>query len=170
MQYRRTPLAFGLSPSELLNGRQIRTKVDALWPEPAHLAQGKQAKEATKSQQEKITRPVQGYKVGAPCYARYFGPQRNRQPRWVPAVVTKVYGTRSVNVRVVPHGPTWRRHIEQLRPRHGSTEDSDPGELEAPAPGEKRAQRNPRRPSDDRYGMENPRRSDRIRQRTAGGK
>ena len=52
MQYLRTPLAFGLSPSELLNGRQITTKIDALWPEPAHLAQGKQATEAAKSQQE----------------------------------------------------------------------------------------------------------------------
>ena len=141
MQYCRTPLAFGLSPSELLNGRQIRTKVDALWPEPAHLAQGKQAMEAAKSQQEKIARPVQGYKVGAPCYARYFGPQRNRQPRWVPAVVTKVYGTRSVNVRVVPHGPTWRLHIEQLRPHHGAKEETDPAELEAPTSGERSTQR-----------------------------
>ena len=126
MQYRRTPLAFGLSPSELLNGRQIRTKIDALWPEPAHWAQGKQATEAAKSQREKRTHPVQSYKVGTLCYARYFGPQRNRQPKWIPAVVTQVYGTRSVNVRVVPHGPTWRRHIEQLRPHR------DPGEFPPP--------------------------------------
>ena len=41
----------------------------------------------------------------------------------------KVFGARSVNVKVVPRGPIWRRHIEQLRPRYGSEEDGDPGEV-----------------------------------------
>ena len=45
-----------------------------------------------------------------------------------PAVVTEVFGTHSVNVRVFPKGGTWRRHIEQLRPRYGVHEDADPGE------------------------------------------
>jgi len=45
--YRRTPLSTGYSPSELLNVRQIRTKIDTLLPSSAHTAQGKQAKEAT---------------------------------------------------------------------------------------------------------------------------
>ena len=183
MQYRRTPLTFGLSPSELLNGRQIRTKLDALWPEPAHMAQGKQAAQVAKSQQREVTHPIQRYKVGVPCYAQYFGPRRNRQPRWVPAVVTKVCGTRNINVRVVPHGPTWRRHIEQLRPRYGSMEDTDPGEVpptfqkpEAPdgpaleVPGDRLRRPNPKWPSDERYGKENPRRSERIRKRAAGKK
>ena len=40
-----------------------------------------------------------------------------------------MFGTRSVNVRVFPKGGTWRRHIEQLRPRYGAHEDADPGEL-----------------------------------------
>ena len=44
MQYRRTPLSFGYSPSELLNGRQIRTQLDVLLPSPAHAAQAIQAK------------------------------------------------------------------------------------------------------------------------------
>ena len=35
MQYRRTPLASGYSPSEILNGRQIRCKIDILLPSPA---------------------------------------------------------------------------------------------------------------------------------------
>ncbi|CAM1324577.1 Uncharacterised protein g8711 [Pycnogonum litorale] len=47
-QYRRTPLESRLSPSELLNGRQIRTELDALIPSPAHIAQRKQAQQATK--------------------------------------------------------------------------------------------------------------------------
>ena len=52
IQYRRTPTSNGFSPSEMLNGRQIRTKIDTLLPSPAHIAQGKQAKEVTKSQQK----------------------------------------------------------------------------------------------------------------------
>ena len=43
MQYRRTPLDNGYSPSELLNGRQIRTLIDVLVPSPAHLLQNKQS-------------------------------------------------------------------------------------------------------------------------------
>lgn len=42
--------------------------------------------------------------------------------------MTKVFGPRSVNVQVFPRGPTWRRHIEQLQYRYGSSEDADPGE------------------------------------------
>ena len=68
--YRRTPLSTGYLPSELLNERQIRTKIDTLLPSPAHTAQGK---EATKSQQSERQLPVTqvgfAYKVGDPCYA-----------------------------------------------------------------------------------------------------
>ena len=44
-----TPRSKGYSPSKLLNGRQIRTKIAVLLPSPAHAAQGKQAREATVS-------------------------------------------------------------------------------------------------------------------------
>ena len=47
-------------------------------------------------------------------------PRHEKDARWVPAVVTEVFGTRSVNVRVCPRGGTWRRHIEQLCPRYGA--------------------------------------------------
>ena len=101
MQYRRTTLAEGYSPSELLNGRQIRAKIDTLLPSPAHMAQGRQAREATKSQaQEDPERVTAIYCIGTPCYAVYCGPRQEKDPRWVPAVVTKVFGSRSVNVRV----------------------------------------------------------------------
>ena len=58
MQYRRTPLDSGLSPSEMLNGRQIRTKLDALIPSPAHAAQGRQAKAVAKEQLSERTKMV----------------------------------------------------------------------------------------------------------------
>ena len=44
-------------------------------------------------------------------------------------MVTKVFGSHSVNVRVIPRGGTWRRHIEQLRPQYGVEDDADPGEV-----------------------------------------
>ena len=41
MQYRRSPLASGYSPSENLNGRQIRCKMDVILTSPTHIAQAK---------------------------------------------------------------------------------------------------------------------------------
>ena len=121
MQYRRIPFASGLSPSELLNGRRIRTKIDTLVPSILHLLQGRQSKQASKhsnaEDSEVVSKVEHHYSLGDPCYALYFGPRRDHDPRWVPAIVTKVHGTRSVNVRVIPRGPTWRRHLDQLRPR-----------------------------------------------------
>ena len=132
MQYRQTPLDQGLSPSELLNGRQIRTILDALIPSPVHTAQGKQAATASKEQAEESLQTVQKlaykYVVGLPCYAKYYSPRQHKQPTWVPATVVKVLGTRSVNVRVLSKGPTWRRHIDKLRPRWSSLEDNNVGD------------------------------------------
>ena len=130
VQYRRTPLNTGFSPSQLLNGRQLRTKIDALLPSPAHIAQEHQAREATKSQQKEQT-AVQhvrtAYDVGTPCYALYCGPRQTSTPRWVPATITRVHGTRTLTVKVHPRGPLWKRHLEQLQPRYGVAEDTDPG-------------------------------------------
>ncbi|XP_065057955.1 uncharacterized protein K02A2.6-like [Rhopilema esculentum] len=39
LQYRRTPLPTGYSPSELINGRQIRAKIDVIISSIAHTAQ-----------------------------------------------------------------------------------------------------------------------------------
>ena len=126
----RTPLNTGFSPSQLLNGRQLRTKIDALLPSPAHIVQEHQAREATKSQQKEQT-AVQhvrtAYDVGTPCYALSCGPRQTSTPRWVPATITRVHGTRTFTVKVHPRGPLWKRHLEQLQPRYGVTEDTDPG-------------------------------------------
>ena len=130
IQYRQTPLADTYSPSELVNGHQIRTKIDVLLPSPAHIAQAKQARSATRSQEQEFSNRVTPiYSVGSPCYALYCGPRREKDPRRVPAVVTKRFGTRSVSVRVVSRSGTWRRHIEQLRPRYVDQDDADPGDI-----------------------------------------
>ena len=182
MQYRRIPFASGLSPSELLNGRRIRTKIDTLVPSIPHLLQGRQSRQASKhsnaEDSEVVSKVEHHYSLGDPCYALYFGPRKDRDPRWVPAIVTKVHGTRSVNVRVIPRGPTWRRHLDQLRPRYGSDQDDDPCEIptsvlstetlpagtdHASSSSSMNQRNNPRLPTGDEYGRYNPRRSARTK-------
>lgn len=46
----------------------------------------------------------------------------------MPAIVVKQYGSRSFNVRVLPKGPVWKRHLEQLQPRHTSEMDPEPSD------------------------------------------
>ena len=186
MQYRHSPLASGYSPSELLNNRQIRTKIDTLLPSPAHEAQERQAREATKSQAKESQSMVHNvhrhYQVGTPCYALYCGPRRTSEPKWVPATVIKVHGSRSVNVKVHPRGPIWRRHLEQLRPQYGVDEDNDPGMdlrdyLRSPSQTSSQVGTDVEqtKTSDQlvhqnlppHYGPDNPRRSTRIRKRKA---
>ena len=182
MQYRRIPFASGLSPSELLNGRRIRTKIDTLVPSIPHLLQGRQSRQASKhsnaEDSEVVSKVEHHYSLGDPCYALYFGPRRDRDPRWVPAIVTKIHGTRSVNVRVIPRGPTWRRHLDQLRPRYGSDQDDDPCEIptsvlstetlpagtdHASSSSSMNQRNNPRLPTGDEYGRHNLRRSARTK-------
>ena len=133
MQYRRTPISCGFSPSELLNSRQLRTLIDSLLPSPAHIAHGKQSKEASKSQMTPdsggVAKVTRQYKAGDHVYALYHGPRRDKHPRWVPAIVKKSLGTCCFNVKVVPHGPIWRRHWEQLQPRYITDEDNEPGDV-----------------------------------------
>ena len=43
-------------------------------------------------------------------------------------MVVKRTGSRTIQVRTVPQGRIWRRHIDQLRPRFPSNEDDEPGE------------------------------------------
>ena len=123
MQYRRTPTANGYSPSELLNNRQLRAKIDTLVPSPAHMMQAK-----GKSSFISNTKRVSPLKVGDHCYALLFGNRRNKEPRWVPATIVKKKGVCMFHVRIFPNGPVWRRHLDQLRPRYFSSEDHDPEE------------------------------------------
>ena len=130
--YRRTPLSTGYSPSELLNGRRIRTKIDALLPSAPHMAQRQQMRESARREKESQPEGISGvsevhkFSVGTPCYAVYHGPRRDRQPRWVPATVVKIGGPRTVIVKVHPSGHIRRRHIDQLQIRAVSHEDKEP--------------------------------------------
>ena len=131
MMYRRTPLASGLSPSEILNGRQIRSLIDILKPSPVHIAQGRQSQttRAETTSSSSVAKVLHSYKAGTPVYAAYYGPRNDKDPRWVPAIVKKPLGARTILVHVCPRSPVWKRHIEQLCSRYGADQDADPGEV-----------------------------------------
>ena len=57
----------------------------------AHVAQGIQARG---------THGGSALETETPCYALHYETRRNKDSRWVPAMVTKVHGSRSVHVRV----------------------------------------------------------------------
>ena len=130
IQYRRTPLESGLSPSELLNGRQLRGKLDALLPSVPQIAKSLQNRQNKPTSNKRTSNT--NFDVGKPCYVQRIGPGKDRVPRWIPAVVVQVLGPRHVLIQAVPKGPTWKRHVEQLRPRHGVDEDDDPGMVPGP--------------------------------------
>ena len=117
-------LASGLSPSEILNGHQIRL----------HIAQGRQSQitRAETTSSSSVAKVLHSYKAGTPVYAAYYGPRNDKDPRWVPAIVKKPLGARTILVHICPRGPVWKRHIEQLRPRYGADQDADPGEVTIP--------------------------------------
>ena len=65
-----------------------------------------------------VNKLTYSFQVGAPCYALYYGPRRDKDPRWI---VTKVFGSCSVNM-------SKGHHIEQLQLGYGAQEDVDPDE------------------------------------------
>ena len=81
IQYRLTPLESGLSPSELLNGRQLQGKLDALLPSVHQIAKSRQ-KRQNKPRSNKRTTNTK-IDVGKPCYVQRISPGKDRVPRWL---------------------------------------------------------------------------------------
>ena len=129
IQYHRTPLTNGFNSSQPINEHQLRTKIDALLPSLAHITQGHQAREATKRQQKEQTlvqHVCTAYNVGTPCCALYCGPRQTSTLRWISVTITRIHGTSTFIVKVHPRGPSLKRYLEQLQPRYGVAEDTDP--------------------------------------------
>ena len=77
----------------------MRTIVNTLLPSPLYIAQSKM-----KKPNNTISKLSRQFQVGDACYALYFGPRENQDPRWVPAIIVKHQGTRMFDVRVVLRG------------------------------------------------------------------
>ncbi|XP_049525093.1 uncharacterized protein K02A2.6-like [Dermacentor silvarum] len=99
--YRRTPNHSGKSPSELLFGYQIRSRLDTCFP-PVH------AGPANEPDDWQLSSPE------ADVYARNFGTGE----KWTPGIVQSKIGSRMVAIRT-PAGSV-RRHVDQVRKRENS--------------------------------------------------
>ena len=105
--YRRTPLASGRSPSELLNGRQIRGPIDLIFPNLTSKRQAENQLAVTPS----TSRPVRRFGVGQDVFAADF---RGSQVNWVHAKVSEAFGSLHYDVQL-DDGSVWRRHVNQLK-------------------------------------------------------
>ena len=130
MQYRRTPLNTGFSPSQLLMVVKYVQRLTLCFhhrhtsPRNVNLQMLQRASRKNNLQFSTfVPDTALEHHVTLCTVARDIPThQDGYQP-----TVTKVHGTRSFTVKVHPRGPLWKRHWEQLRPRYGISEDADPG-------------------------------------------
>lgn len=115
-RYRATPHATtGKSPASLFLKREIRTRLDLVNPDqkPAvdealqERVHEQQAKQTQKSSRKSENKHVA---VGDAVYARIY----NRQEKWLPGVVKRTTGAKSVEV-LLNNGILVRRHLDQIR-------------------------------------------------------
>ncbi|XP_037502493.1 uncharacterized protein K02A2.6-like [Rhipicephalus sanguineus] len=114
LNYRRTPQKAGLSPSEMLLGYQIRSRLDTCFP--ATTAPN------SKKESDDLLPPT-----NCDVHVRNYG----SNGRWMPGRVTATSGGRMVTVET-PQAIV-RRHIDQVRTRRGFSQDeplwTHPGDI-----------------------------------------
>ena len=99
LQYRVTPqTTTGLSPSQLLMGRKIRTCLDSLHRDMS---------EDVEKKQEKLKEPRK-FKLDDLLFAKHF-----HGSMWIPVKVTKITGPLSYKV-TTESGVTLRHHVDHL--------------------------------------------------------
>lgn len=116
MAYRTTPQSTtGVSPSELLQGRRIRTRLDLLKPSVTERVEKHQLQQ-TMSHDRSSRRMY--FSKGETVYAQNFGTGQ----KWMPAVVQEVTGPVSFLVKL-QDGRLIRHHQDHLRRRISDGED-----------------------------------------------
>ena len=114
--HRVTPQATtGVSPSELLLGKRLRTRLDLLKPNTASHVESKQMQQ--KSVHDRTARPRK-FVIGGKVYVRNYG----QGPRWLSGEVVDTSGPVSCVVQLSGGGRR-RCHHDQLRPRYSSMEN-----------------------------------------------
>lgn len=98
----------GVPPAVLLTGRRMRTRLDALRPDIASVAQAAQQRQVTNAGGT----PGPQLQVGEPVLARDYS---SRSEKWSLGTVTKVTGPVSYRVDI-GDGVEWRRHRDQILP------------------------------------------------------
>ncbi len=95
MKYRITPHSIsGISPSQLLMGRRLRTRLDLLHPDLANSVENCQWKQ---KQGHDNSKPDRTFKEGDQVYAEDFSASSEK---WLPGVVKKVMGLVSYRIQL----------------------------------------------------------------------
>lgn len=116
MAYRTTPQSTtGVSPSELLQGRRIRTRLDLLKPSVTERVEKRQLQQTLSH--DSLSRQMY-FSKGETVYAQNFGTGQ----KWMPAVVQEVTGPVSFLVKL-QDGRLIRCHQDHLRRRISEGED-----------------------------------------------
>ena len=110
LQYRTTPhTTTGISPAEMLFGRQPRTLLDLILPNLSNKVQQKQEKQ--KSDHDKRAKE-RSFQVNDRVYVRKFPTSKD----WIQGKVVKTLGSRSYEIELLD-GTKIRRHIDHIRSR-----------------------------------------------------
>ena len=111
MSYRLTPQSTtGVSPAELLLGRQPRSRLDLLKPNTADRVEARQYRQ---QKSHNATAKDRKFSVGDKVYSKNFG----QGPKWIPGEIVESTGPVSFLVKLVS-GQIIRRHQDHLRVRH----------------------------------------------------
>lgn len=123
LRYRTTPHSTtGVPPSELLFGRNIRTRLDMLRPDVGGRVRDKQSQQKEYHDQHSTTRV---FHIGDTVWVWNL----RDGPRWVPGVVSDQLGPLSYMVQV-SDGNLWRRHVDHIR--RGTEQHDDSTTVENP--------------------------------------
>ncbi|KAG8174287.1 hypothetical protein JTE90_020774 [Oedothorax gibbosus] len=116
MNFRRTPLALhGISPAEIMLGRQIRCRLDLVHsPSPNSNA---------------LEAPHKSFQNGEEVYIRNYASGE----RWVPGVINNPIGNKMYSVER-PGGLLAERHTDQIRPRVDSPKNNHDLETSVDSP------------------------------------
>ena len=109
-QYRITPHSTtGVSPSELLYGRRIRSHLDLIQPD---LARHVEAKQMAQKKNHDCHSRDRVFQIGDLVFIKNFG---NRLP-WLPGEIKEIQGPVSYSV-LLNDGRSFKRHVDQIRVR-----------------------------------------------------
>ena len=112
--YRLTPHSTtGVSPSELMFGRRLRSRLDLLWPTDGISSRVSKKQEAQRSEHTNIPRKLH-LPPESPVMIRNYKPGGSK---WIPSTVVKQTGPLSYKCEV-PSGTVVKRHQDQIIPRN----------------------------------------------------